>query len=270
MIRRALNQKTASALSFEGFLDLASRLGCVGVEPRNDLGRPLFDGMDPEAAGAMASARGLRLVGVSEIYPFNDWNDERARAVESLIASASRAGAETISLIPRVDGGGLADGERQATLRTVLREIAPMLEGTGVVGLVEPIGFARSSLKDKAELVEAIEATGGPKRFRIVHDTFQHVIAGGGAIFPKHTALVHISGVSDPHPTLDEALDSERVLIDGHDRCGNLEQVAAFLDAGYSGVFSFECTLPTLRASPDLERKLAASFDYLDSRLRSR
>ena len=43
----ALNQKTAPKLGFAAFLDLAAELGCVGVEPRNDLGRPLFDGIEP-------------------------------------------------------------------------------------------------------------------------------------------------------------------------------------------------------------------------------
>ena len=48
----ALNQKTASRLNFAAFLDLAAVLGCVGVEPRNDLGRPLFDGIAPGRAAA--------------------------------------------------------------------------------------------------------------------------------------------------------------------------------------------------------------------------
>ena len=76
----ALNQKTASRLGFTAFLDLAAELGCVGVEPRNDLGRPLFDGIAPGRAGDMARERGLRFVGLSEVYPFNDWNDERCAA----------------------------------------------------------------------------------------------------------------------------------------------------------------------------------------------
>ena len=54
----ALNQKTASRLDFAAFLDLAADLGCVGVEPRNDLGRPLFDGIAPDArSGDGARAR---------------------------------------------------------------------------------------------------------------------------------------------------------------------------------------------------------------------
>ena len=99
----ALNQKTASRLGFAAFLDLAAELGCVGVEPRNDLGRPLFDGIAPVRAASMARDRGLRFLGLSEVYPFDDWNAERRAAVEDLIEAADASGAETISLIPRVD-----------------------------------------------------------------------------------------------------------------------------------------------------------------------
>src|SRR5271166_4104425 len=99
----ALNQKTAPKLGFAAFLDLAAELGCVGVEPRNDLGRPVFDGIEPARAGEMAHERGLRFVGLSEVYPFNDWNEDQRAAVASLIETAQAAGAETVSLIPRVD-----------------------------------------------------------------------------------------------------------------------------------------------------------------------
>src|SRR3984885_14331014 len=95
----ALNQKTAPKLGFAVFLDLAAELGCVGVEPRNDLGRQFFDGIEPARAGEMARERGLRLIGLSEVYPFNDWNEERRAAVGSLIETAQAAAAETISLI---------------------------------------------------------------------------------------------------------------------------------------------------------------------------
>jgi 2-keto-myo-inositol isomerase len=53
----ALNQKTTPKLGFAAFLDLAAKLGCVGIEPRNDLGRPFFDGVEPARAGAMARDR---------------------------------------------------------------------------------------------------------------------------------------------------------------------------------------------------------------------
>jgi 2-keto-myo-inositol isomerase len=270
MIKRVLNQKTARHLSYEDFLDLAQELGCIGVEPRNDLGRPLFDGIPARLAGSMARERGLRLLGLSEVYPFNDWSDERANAVRALIDAADESGAETISLIPRVDGGGTEDGIRQKILRDAMLEVLPMLEGRKVLALIEPIGFASSSLKDKAELVEAIDAVGGPMKFKLVHDTFQHAIAGGGPIFPQHTAIVHISGISDHAPALDGTLDAYRVLIDHNDRCGTIEQIEAFLEVGYAGGFSFECTSPSIAGSPRLARVVASSFEFIDASLKSR
>ena len=143
----ALNQKTAPKLGFAAFLDLAAELGCVGVEPRNDLGRPVFDGIEPVRAGEMARERGLRFIGLSEVYPFNDWNEDRRAAVACLIATAQAACAETVSFIPRVDGRKGDCAERAKMLRAVLAEILPMLRGTGIVGLVEPIGFSTSSIK---------------------------------------------------------------------------------------------------------------------------
>lgn len=270
MIKRALNQKTARHLSYGHFLNLAKELGCIGVEPRNDLGRPLFDGISPRPAGSMARERGLRLLGLSEVYPFNDWSDERANAVQALIDSADESGAETISLIPRVDGSGTEDGIRQQVLRDVMREMLSMLKGRKVLALIEPIGFASSSLKDKAELVEAIEAVGGPMKFKLVHDTFQHAIAGGGPIFPQYTAMVHISGISDPAPALNGTLDARRVLVDHNDRCGTVEQIEAFLDAGYAGAFSFECTSASIAVSPTLARDVASSFEFIEASLKSR
>lgn len=235
--RRALNQKTALDLPFEAFLDLAAGLGCAGVEPRNDLGRAFFDGIAPERAADMARARGLRFFGLSEVYGFNVWDDTRAAEIKGLIDMAAASGAETISLIPTVD-------ERETRpLRDVMRDILPMVEGTRVLPLIEPIGFEASSLRGKAELVEAIEAVGG---FKLVHDTFQHVIAGEDALFPEHTAMVHISGISDASVPLDAAQDGARVLVDAADRIGNRAQIDAFLGAGYTGAFSFECTAPEL------------------------
>ena len=116
----ALNQMTTPRLGYEAFLDLAQSLGCIGVEVRNDLGRPLFDGIDPTEAGAMAQARGLRILGMSEVYAFNDWSEDIRAKVETILAAAKASGAETISLIPRNDGIGGANGERQANLRVAL------------------------------------------------------------------------------------------------------------------------------------------------------
>ena len=259
MIHRALNQKTCAELSFEDFLDVAQGLGCIGVEPRNDLGRPFFDGVAPDAAQAMARSRGLRLLGLSEVYGFNVWDDARAREIEALAQTAEACGAETISLIACVD-------ERKVTpLVDVLRELVPLFRGRSVMPLIEPIGFATSSIPRKAELVRAIEAV-DPDMFGIVHDTFQHCIAGDQDVFPEFTRMVHISGISDPDVTLDHEQDKHRVWVDDEDRCGNLEQIAAFLEAGYEGAFSFECTAKGNFGADGIE-KARASFEFIEAAL---
>jgi 2-keto-myo-inositol isomerase len=259
----ALNQKTAPKLGFAAFLDLAAELGCVGVEPRNDLSRPIFDGIEPVRAGEMARERGLRFIGLSEIYPFNDWNGDRRAAVACLIDTAQAAGAETVSLIPRVDRRE-GDGAAQAnSLRAVLAEILPMLEGTGVVGLVEPIGFSTSSIKFQREATQAIESLGADDRLGIVHDTFQHALAGDADIIARHIRLAHVSGIAGGSGVLTDSLDAQRVLIDESDRTGASGQMKSLLESGYTGPFSYECTSSLIQNIDDPKAQIDASITYL-------
>jgi 2-keto-myo-inositol isomerase len=259
----ALNQKTAPKLGFAAFLDLAAELGCVGVEPRNDLGRPFFDGISPARAGEMARERGLRYIGLSEIYPFNDWNEDRRAAVARLIETAQTAGAETVSLIPRVDRREGDSAERAAALCAPLAEILAMLQGTGVVGLVEPIGFSTSSVKFQREATQAIESLGADDRLGIVHDTFQHALAGDADIIVRHIRLVHISGITGDHGVLADSLDAQRVLVDENDRADTSGQVKSLLESGYTGPFSYECTSPLIQNLGDPRAQIDASINYL-------
>ncbi|MEC9196244.1 MAG: TIM barrel protein [Pseudomonadota bacterium] len=259
MIQRALNQKTCAELSFEAFLQVAKEAGCIGVEPRNDLGRPFFDGIAPAEAAAMAQRYGLRLYGLSEVYGFNVWDDERAAQIAALLETAEASGAETISLIPCVD-------DRQVTpLVDVLRELVPIFKGRSVVPLIEPIGFVSSSIRCKAPLVQAIDMV-DPDLFRMVHDTFQHCISGETELFPELTGMLHISGISDPDVTLDHQQDAHRIWVNADDRCGNITQIAALLDGGYRGGVSFECTAPH-NFGADGPAKMQASFAYIEAAL---
>ncbi|SFR45572.1 TIM barrel protein [Litoreibacter janthinus] len=263
----ALNHMTVPRLSYVAFLDLAAALRCKGVEVRNDIDQPLFDGMDPLEAGRIARNKGLRLVGLSQIYPFNDWNDEREIAVRELIATARAAGAETISLIPRNDGSGLGNGERQANLRVAMKAILPMLRDAAMVALVEPLGFLRSSLRSKQELVDTIDAIDGGAHFKLVHDTFHHVLAGEEQFFPDSTGMVHVSAVTNPALSLDEMEDGHRVLIDAKDRLGNVEQIRALIEGGYTGPISYECFSPETHALADPYAVIKRSFEFITSRV---
>ncbi len=263
MLPFALNHMTVAGLGYIECVDLAADLGCVGIEVRNDLIQPTFGAMTPEAAGDLARAKGLRLLALAQINRFNDWSGDRADSALSLMKIARAAGAETVCLIPRNDGMGMGNGERQANLRLALKNLKPMLEDHDLIGMVEPLGFAICSLRHKSEAVEAIEALNATDRFRLVHDTFHHTLAGGGDYFPEHTGIVHISGVVDPALAVDEMADAHRVLVDGRDRLGNIEQIRALRAAGFKGGISMESFAPEVHASPNPKADLARSFEFI-------
>jgi 2-keto-myo-inositol isomerase len=268
-MQTALNHMTTPGLSYVEFLDLAARLGCIGVEVRNDLERPLFDGLSAGDAGQMARDIGLRLIGLSQVYPFNDWNTDREAAVRALIETAKDAGAETISLIPRNDGTGGANGERQANLRVALKAILPMLQDAGLVALVEPLGFWRSSLRSKADLVDTIDAIGGTEQFKLVHDTFHHTLAAESQFFPAQTGIVHISGVTEPSVSIHNLEDEHRVLVDADDRLDTVTQICSLTEAGYEGPISYECFSPLTHDLADPYSEIKRSFEFISSRVLS-
>ena len=263
MIPFALNHMTVARLSFLELVALAGRLGCVGIEVRNDLPQPLFDGMDPRAAGDLVRSAGLRLLAVAEVKRFNDWSKDKAAEALALMQIAQAAGAEAVSLIPRNDNLGMGNGERQAALRMALKALRPMLEDHGLVGMVEPLGFDICALRHKAEAVEGIEAVGGKGRFKLVHDTFHHMLAQGGPIFPDHTGIVHVSGVTDQKVGLSQMRDPHRVLVTIGDRLENIEQIKALRAAGWDGPASYEAFSPAVHALADPEAALRSSMDHM-------
>ncbi|MDZ4088993.1 MAG: TIM barrel protein [Tabrizicola sp.] len=263
MTHFALNHMTVARLSFRDLVALAKDLGCVGIEVRNDLPQPLFDGMDPAEGGAFVRENGLRLLAVAEVKRFNDWSEDKAAEALALMKIAQAAGAEAVSLIPRNDNLGMGNGERQANLRVALKALKPMLEDHGLVGLVEPLGFEICALRYKTEAVEGIEAVGGKGRFKLVHDTFHHTLAHGGPLFPDHTGIVHVSGVVDQEVGISEMRDPHRVLVTPGDRLGNVEQIAALQAAGWNGPVSFEAFSPDIHALTDPAPALRASMDHM-------
>jgi len=169
-IRFALNQKALPQATFLEFLDIAADLGCVGVEARNDLARPLFDGISPLEAGKLVRERGLRLIGVSEVFPFDDWTEDRRYLAKTLLRCASEAGAETVSLIPRVDGQGPSMFGSPVRHQDILSEILEIADGGDITLLVEPIGFPGSLIRFQGEAAECISKLCASDRVGILHD----------------------------------------------------------------------------------------------------
>jgi len=263
----ALNQKTAPHLPFGEFLDLAVQLGCIGVEPRTDLGRPGFDGMPPATAGRMARARGLRLLGISEIYPFDDWSEARRGQVAELIRVAQECGAESISLVPRVDGGGPVGRQREDHHRAILLEILSPLADSRLKALVEPIGFPGSSIRKQGDIVDVIASLNADNALGIVHGTFQHTLAADDSYAITHIGLVHISGLPVGREALTYALDRERGLVDNRDRSSAISQIRELQARGYKGAYSLECTSPSIQLLTSRREAIASSISYIRDHL---
>jgi 2-keto-myo-inositol isomerase len=265
-LRFALNHMAAPQLALAEFFALANRTGLRDVEIRNDIvDRPILDGTAASAVETAAKAAGVTILTINALQRFNDWNREREREAIALADYARACGAGAIILVPVNDGSGQADGDRQRNVRRALGALKPILDDRGILGLVEPLGFAACSLRFKSEAAAAIDATGGG--FRLVHDTFHHHLAGEVETFPALTGLVHISGVDDPTLAIGDMRDANRVLVGPADRVDNIAQIRALRAAGYAGPISFEPFAAELRTLRDPAAAIRASMDFTRTEL---
>ena len=248
----ALNHIAAPGLDLATFFDLATSLGLHDVEIRNDIeGRPTLDGTAPEVVKGLAKTAGVEILTINALQRFNDWNGTRAKEAEALADYAQKCGARMLVLVPVND----------------LKELAPILTAHGLIGLVEPLGFEICSLRSKKEAIDAIQALNYSDRFKVVHDTFHHFLAGEADLFPQQTGMVHISGVTDTNIGASAMLDPHRVLVDEADRLGNIAQLSALLAGGYEGHFSFEPFAASVQNDPHLRSSLEASMHFINRHL---
>jgi 2-keto-myo-inositol isomerase len=270
LMKFALNHMVAPRLDHAAFFDLALKLGVAHVEIRNDLaGVALADGTPAADVGASAKARGLNVLTINALQRFNLWDDARAAEAQAMIDQCAASGAKALILCPVNDVRyAPSASERRSELLKALNGLEPMLSSAGVLGFVEPLGFAECSLRLKEEAVDVIEAVGGNDIFRVVHDTFHHYVSGETKMYPKMTGLVHISGVADPSATAATMRDPHRVLVDASDRIGNVDQLRALRAGGYQGPASFEPFAASVHASVNIEADLRASLEHVKAGLR--
>lgn len=264
----ALNHMVAPTLSFADLIKAGAAIGVHQFEIRNDLaGNAILDGTAPETIRAEAAAGRAEIISINALQRFNEWTPEREAEAKELAAYAAACGAKALVLVPVNDGSGQADGERQANLRTALAALAPILERAGLIGLVEPLGFQICSLRSKKEAAEAIAAISSAGRFKLVHDTFHHVLAGEPELFPELTGLVHISGVDDETVGIDDMRDPHRVMVTQNDRLDNVGQIRSLLAAGYAGPFSFEPFAEDAARDADPATAARVSIDFILQKL---
>ncbi|TFH84802.1 xylose isomerase [Billgrantia azerbaijanica] len=268
-LKFSLNHMVCPRWTPQELIDQAAELRLGAVELRNDVGDNSLTDLDQaRAVGEHARQRGVEVLSINALYPFNIWNDERAAQAEKLARLAAAAGARGLVLCPLVDGDYRAsDAEKDAGLKAALTALDGILGEHGLQGFVEPLGFPISSLRTKARAVEAIEALGLASRFGLVHDTFHHQGAGESAFFAAQTGLVHISGVEDAAIRFTDMLDAHRLLVGGADRLDNVGQLKRLLADGYDGYVSFEPFAESVHALEDPVAALQESMAFLRSRL---
>jgi len=238
-----LNRIISPDLNLDGFFSMASALGIRYVELRNDIRNgQIFDGLDPSDVKAKCRDHGLTIFSINALQQFNKKGplDEKIREVRDLLASAKNYGCKALVMCPVNDPADTRSKEESfEDTVTALKAYGPYFKESGVLGLVEPLGFSICSLRTKEKAVKAINQAGGTETYKLVHDTFHHFLSGETVIFPKETGLVHISGVEETIEK-EEINDSHRVLVGSYDRMFNIGQIRKLIEGGYEGVFSYE------------------------------
>ena len=271
--RFALNRITIPSLGLEDFFRFSADLGLVKVELRNDLnGRDVIDGLSPSKAAALADKHAIQIITINALQKFN-LKAVRAKAadeLEKLLDLAAAIRCPAIVLCPNNDTADSRDAvTRVSETVDALKAFGPLFMKRGVLGYMEPLGFAESSL---SSLLVALDAArnSGFTCYRAVYDTFHHYLGPDtekdiGSLYDvSRTGLIHVSGVDAGIPK-EKYRDEHRVLPAAEDRTGSREQIQRLVALGYKGDISFEPFSSAVQSMPprELAAAIRRSVEYL-------
>jgi 2-keto-myo-inositol isomerase len=275
--RIALNRIIYPNLDLQSFLALASELGLSMVELRNDLpnGR-ITDGTEAEQVRELADRYGTSIVSINALQKFNLLSHLPAAMEElnELLELSAAIHCPAIVLCPLNDEEDTREPQQslEETVRC-LQAYQPMFANAGVLGYIEPLGFAESSLASLIAAQAAIRESQAPC-YRLVYDTFHHWI--GPDRIEKIEAeldvdligLIHASGVEADLPR-ERYRDEHRGLITEADRFHNVEQISLLLRRGFAGPVSLEPFAPEIQNLPRAQfiQALSRCLDLLCRRL---
>src|SRR5260370_14425901 len=140
-VKFGFNHMVSPSLTPDELVDAARKLGAVAIELRNDVGdNSLKDVETARRIGARAADAGLEVRSINALYPFNVWNEERARQTETLARLAAAAGATPLVMCPPHKGKILENTPAKATgLCAAPAGIPPLPENTTVNGFVHAV-----------------------------------------------------------------------------------------------------------------------------------
>lgn len=237
----ALNRIIAPHLGILEFIALAKQGDFQAVELRNDLeGKSITDGLDPQQVEQAASEASVHIATINALQRFNEKPKNHKKELEALLKVGKALGCEAIVLCPV--NGIAKDEDRSRWYDQSVKALityADLFGEYGLMGYVEPLGFAVSSLRTKEEARRAIKESGKSSQYKLVHDTFHHYLSGETEFYPKETGLVHISAVVG-QKTLADIHDNDRILLSPSDILSSADQVKTLIQGGYRGYLSFE------------------------------
>jgi 2-keto-myo-inositol isomerase len=263
-----LNRIIKPQIPLEEFLKFTADLGIKYVEVRNDFtNHGILDGLSDTAVQKAFKDTGIRALTINALYPFEDVRVLKGNIekLKGMIAEAKRIDCPQIVLCPLNDPDDKrSPAQRADELVTALDAYGPSFAEARMIGLIEPLGFASCSLRTKKAALEGIARCNYPASYQLLHDTFHHYLSGETGLFPKQTALVHVSGVP-PGKAKAATTDEDRILVTKDDVMDNRGQVAALLAGGCAAPISYEPFSSQVRDLPllELKRQLQKSIDYL-------
>jgi 2-keto-myo-inositol isomerase len=265
-MRFSLNHSIAPLIPIPEFVALAGEVGVDAVELRDGMppGWVFPDSSnvlnhDPRDIARMASDAGVEILSINALQMFDQWDSEREQQARTMIDFAAAAGIGAVVLCPSVAPVG--SPALPTGLPTALDGLQPILENASVRGLIEPLGFPRSSIRTQDVVEAEFNRRGNPSCFGIVHDSFHHAIARD-PLYSTHISLVHLSGVPDLGLPFEELGDEHRVLVGPDDVLGNIDQVRQLMTVT-EGPWSFEPFASEVGESPTLAQDLRASLAYV-------
>jgi 2-keto-myo-inositol isomerase len=271
--RFALNRIAAPALELTEFFDVARQLGMHSVELRNDIrDGSVTDGLKGAEVLRLAKAAGVRIITINALQQFNlpAVRQKAMGELEALLALCQEIECPAIVLCPnnRQDDVRTMEQRYRDTVEA-LKAYAPLFSANGVLGYIEPLGFAISSLSSAETALKAIRESGA-SCYRVLIDTFHSYLGPDKPELFDDPAvigsigLVHISGVEAEIPK-SEFADAHRVLPGAGDVMHSAALVATLEQHGYRGLYSFEPFSPKIQSmgKKELVEALRASMRYL-------
>ena len=252
-----LNRMAMPKASLPEVLQVSADLGFAGVELRNDLGlEDPLDGREADQVRRLLEDLDQSVLSINALQRCNDPAILPALEAElqALARAAASIGAPFVVFCPVNDRRDRrTEDQRYGDLVANMRSLASILRASGVTGLIEPLGFAESSLRSLGTAIRAV-GEAEPECYQVLLDTFHFAIGPdeleGLQRYPVGAVgLVHISGVEQAVEPGDMR-DEHRVFATGRDRLESREQLRLLQARGFEGPVSFEPFSSALRDMP--------------------